>query len=110
MNPKSMCSCWWQWNSVRSRIVGDEIEFDFLETAEHHHVLDHAGGRLAADAHKFETVAVQMQRMDVVAGVAELQPVAASLMHGVHRLHRVHRERFAIEGPPVEAVDARHSA
>ena len=42
----------------QARIVGDEIEFHFLKTAEHHYVLDHAGGRLAADAHKFETVAM----------------------------------------------------
>ncbi len=25
MNPKSMCSCWWQWNNVKPGIVGGEI-------------------------------------------------------------------------------------
>ena len=63
----------------RSGIVGDEIEFDFLKAAQHHDILDHAGGRLAADPRQLEAVPMQVQRMDVVAGVAEFQPIAPPL-------------------------------
>ena len=31
-------------------IVGDKVKFELLESPEHHHVLDHARGRLTADA------------------------------------------------------------
>ena len=82
-------------------MVGDEIEFHFLETAEHHDVFDDAGRRFAADAHELETVPVQMQGMNVVAGV---EPVPAPFVHGVYGLRRVHRESFAIEQPLIEAV------
>src|SRR5262249_33621539 len=69
----------------QSRMIGDEIEFDFLKAADHDHILNDAGCRLAAHAHKLETVAVQMQRMDVVAGIAEFKPVAATLVHSGQR-------------------------
>ena len=32
------------------RIVSHEVKFEFLESAQHHHVFDHARRRLAADA------------------------------------------------------------
>jgi len=51
----------------QSRIVGYEIEFDFLKAAEHYDILDDAGCGLAVHAHEFKTVAVQMQRMNIVA-------------------------------------------
>jgi hypothetical protein len=88
----------------QSRMVGDEIEFDFLETAEHHDVFDDAGRVFAADAHELETVPVQMQRMNVVAGVPEFEPVPTPFVQGVHGLHPVHRESFAIEQPLIETV------
>src|SRR5450755_2065264 len=46
-----------------------------------------------------------MQRVDVIAGVAEFQPVAAPLVHRVHRLHGLHREGLAVEGPLIEAAE-----
>src|SRR5271163_4767985 len=55
-----------------------------------------------------------MKRMNIVAGIAELEPVAAPLVHRVRRLHRLHRKGFTIEGPLVEtlqravALDDRH--
>ena len=55
----------------QSRIVGDEVEFEFLKSAQHDHVLDHASGRFACDARQFETVPMQMQRVNVVTGVAD---------------------------------------
>ena len=61
----------------QTRIVGNKVKFEFLESAQHHHVLDHARGRLAADAGQFEAVPVQMQRVNVITGIAEFQPVAS---------------------------------
>ena len=61
----------------RPWIVGNEVKLEFLKPAQHHHVLDHARGRLATDARQLEAVPVQMQRVNVVAGIAEFQPVAA---------------------------------
>src|SRR6516165_8781293 len=72
------------------RIVGHEIKLQLLKPAQHHHVLDHPGGRFAGDARQLEAVAVQVQRVDVVARIAEFQAVAASLMHRVYRLPGLH--------------------
>lgn len=41
------------------------------ETGRHYHVFDRARGRLTADAHELEAVAMEMERMNVVAGIAE---------------------------------------
>ena len=60
MNPKSMCSCWWQWNSVMPGIVSNEINLGFLITAEHDNILDDATGLLSPDASQFKAVPVQM--------------------------------------------------
>ena len=69
----------------QSRMIGNEIKFHFLKAADHDHILNDAGCRLASYAHELEAVAVQMQGMDVVAGVTEFKTVAASFVHGVHR-------------------------
>jgi hypothetical protein len=64
---------------VKERVagmIGDEIKFDLLKTAEHQHVLDYTGRRFAAHTHEFKAMPVQAQWMDVVAGVTEFQPVA----------------------------------
>jgi hypothetical protein len=74
-------------------------------TAKHQHVLVDAGGRLAADTGQLEAVPMQVQRVDIVARVAKLEPVAVSLMHRVHRLHGLHRKRFTVERPLIEAVE-----
>jgi len=55
-----------------------EVHLDFLEAAQHHHVLDDARGRLAADTHELEAVPVQVERMHTVAGVAEFAYSGAS--------------------------------
>jgi hypothetical protein len=57
----------------RSGIVGDEIKFYFLESPQHHHVLHHTCCRLATDAYKIEAVPVQMERVNIVAGIAKLE-------------------------------------
>jgi hypothetical protein len=52
----------------QSWMVSDEVEFNLLETTEHHDVFDDAGRRFAADAHKLKTMPVQMQGMNVAFG------------------------------------------
>src|SRR5262245_6599400 len=47
---------------------------------------------------------MQVQRVDVVAGVAHAQPVAAALPYAEHWLHLLHRERDSVDGPDVEAI------
>lgn len=60
------------------RVVRDKIKLRFLKSAQHHHILDHARGRLASDTRQLEAVAVQVQRVNIIARVAELLPVAVS--------------------------------
>ena len=62
----------------RPRIVGNEVELHLLEASQHHHVFDHACSLLAADAHEFKAVAMEMERMNIVAGIAEFKPVATT--------------------------------
>ena len=85
-------------------IVGHEIHLDFLEAAQHHDVLDDARRLPATDAHELEAVAVEMQRVDIVARIAKLEPVALALAEHHHRTHGFHREGLAVERPPVEPV------
>src|SRR5262245_63241733 len=66
-------------------VVGHKVELELLEAGQHHHVLDYARARLAADADQFEAVAMEMERMNVVAGIAKFQAVAASSVDGVGR-------------------------
>ena len=72
----------------RSGIVGQKIEFDLLEPADHHDVLEHAGRRLPSHAGQLERVAMQVQRVDVVAGVPESEAVAPAAMQCEGRLLR----------------------
>jgi len=47
------------------RTVSDEVKFELLDSAQHHHVFDHTGSRFAGDARQFKAVPVKVQRMDV---------------------------------------------
>ena len=62
----------------RTRVVGDEIKLDLLKPAEHNDILNDPSGQFVADAHQFETVAVQMQRMHIVARIAKFEPCSPS--------------------------------
>jgi hypothetical protein len=52
------------------RIIRREIHFDFLIAANHDHVFRHARGGYSCNLGEFKTVAVQVDRMNVVARVA----------------------------------------
>ena len=61
-------------------VVGDEVDLDLLVAADHHNVLHDAGGRLAGDRCELEAVAMQVNGVDIVAGVAHAQAVALALL------------------------------
>ena len=63
-----------------ARIVGGEINFRFLISAEHKNIFHHPGGRLAGDAGEFEGVPVKMNRVYIITGIAQAQAVAVPLM------------------------------
>src|ERR1700686_1068317 len=56
-------------------IIRREIHFDFLIAAHHDHVFHHPGARYSSNLGKLKTVTVQMDGMDIVAGVAHPQAV-----------------------------------
>ena len=66
----------------QTRVVGDEIELDLLKSAEYHDVLNNPGGHFTANTHQLEAVAVQMQRMHIVARIAKFEPIALALVQG----------------------------
>src|ERR1700733_3027112 len=70
-------------------IVGDKIHFRLLIAAQHHYIFHYAGRRFSRQLHKLETVPVQMDGMDVVAGVAHLDPIALALLQMKRRLARL---------------------
>ena len=72
-------------------VVGDEVDLHLLIAADHDDVFDDAGGGLAGDACELEAVAMKMDGVDVVAGVAHAQAVAMALMQveGCGRHHLV---------------------
>src|SRR3990167_3771285 len=86
-------------------IIGDEIEAQFLVAPEHDHVLENARGWLAVYLGQLETVAMQMQGVNVVAGVTESQPIASPLSQRVNRSILHHGEGLAVHRPLVESVE-----
>lgn len=60
-------------------IVGEEIDFGFLVAAEHEDIFHYACCRDTGDFGEFKSVAMQMDRMDVVALVAQADAIAAAL-------------------------------
>ena len=77
MKPKSMCKLLMTMEKGQPRIVGNEVELQFLIPAEHHDVFHDARPSAGhAIRRQLERVSVEVQRMDVVAGVAKPQPIA----------------------------------
>ena len=85
-------------------IIRHKIDLHLLVAAYQHNVLDETGHRLPGHSRQFETAAVQVDRMDVVAGVAHAQPVAFALLHAKQRMHVIFRECDIVDGPAVEAT------
>ena len=84
-------------------IIGHKVDFHFLVSAEHDDILHDPRRRLSGNAGQLKAVAMQMHRVDIVAGIAAFQPIPAALTQRVRWL-RVVGERLAIQGPQIEAV------
>src|SRR5579862_6984064 len=85
-------------------IVGDEIDFHFLVAADHHHVFQDAGKRDASVFGDCKAVTVQVDGMNVIAGVAHFNAVAAALAEVVFGGHLATGENLVVDGPEIEAV------
>ena len=84
-------------------VVGGEVDLDLLVAADHDDVFDDAGGGDASEVGQFEAVAMEMDGVDVVAGVAHVDAVAAALMEVKRGGHVVHGEGDVVDGPAIEA-------
>jgi hypothetical protein len=90
-------------------IVGEEIDFGFLVASEHDDVFHHAGLGLAGDFGDLEGVAVKMDGMKIVAGVAETDAVALAFFEVEGGGDRIlgHGKSGAVDVPNVEAFVSR---
>ena len=57
-------------------IVRDKIHFNFLIPADHDHIFHHARSANSGKLGQFEAVAMKVNRMNIVAGIAHAQAVA----------------------------------
>jgi len=70
-------------------IIRNKIDLHLLVAANHDDILDDTGRRLPCQTRQFETVAVKVDRMNVVARVAHAQPIPLALLHAKHRLYMI---------------------
>src|SRR5580704_13429786 len=85
-------------------IVGGEVDLCFLITAHHDHVLHNPGSWLSSDSGQFKGMAMQMDGMDVIAGIAHPQAIPLSLdqMKSRRSHHLIQRIRRAVDCPAIE--------
>jgi len=62
-----------------SRIIGDEVDLSFLIPADHHDVFDNSGSRPAGEICQLETMAMEMDGMNIVTRVPHFNSVARAL-------------------------------
>src|SRR6266571_1702087 len=85
-------------------IVSLEIHFDFLIPADHDDILRHTCTRLPRELGEFKTVPMEMDRMNVIAGIVHPQAVPLSLPEMESGCHRIDRKHRLIDSPQVEPV------
>src|SRR5882724_10680346 len=85
-------------------VVRREINLDFLIAADHHDIFHNARSHLAAYLSQFETVAMQMDRMNIVTCVLHAKTVTPAFLHRPHGLHVLLGKRDIIDRPQVEAI------
>src|SRR6266567_2975930 len=90
----------------QARIVGDKVHFRFLIASKHHNIFENSRGGLSRQTRQLEAVPVQMDRMEVIAGIAHTEsiPLAVLQMKCSCAYFASHRVSDAIDGPSVEAV------
>ena len=86
------------------RVIRRKIDVHLLKPTQHRHVFDDARRRLARDPGQFESMPVQVHRVNIIRRIAHVQPVAFSLFQMKHRLHPNHIKSHPINGPPVETL------
>src|SRR5882672_8471076 len=85
-------------------VVRREINLNFLIAAEHHDIFHNARSHLAAYLSQLETVAMQMDRMNIVTCVLHAKTVTPAFLHRPHGLHVLLGKRDIIDRPQVEAI------
>ncbi len=71
-------------------VVRHKVHFHLLITTQHDDILHDPGCCFASDPSQFEAMPMQMNRMDVIAGVAHAKSITFPLTQMKHRLHFVH--------------------
>src|SRR5229473_6084844 len=64
----------------QARIVGDEVHFRFLIPSQHHDIFENSRGGLSSQTRQFEAVPMQMDRMDVIAGIAHTESIPLAVV------------------------------
>src|SRR5580698_6637276 len=85
-------------------IIGDEIDLHLLIAANHDDIFHHTRRRLPSHARQFETMAVKVNGMDIVAGIAHADPVPLAFTYAKHGLHMIFVERDTVDGPAIESA------
>ena len=80
MNPKSIWSCWWQWNKSYSWIVGDEIHFRFLIASDHENIFHYSQTWDFPPSWQLKAVTMKMYGVNVVTRVAHVDTVTLALL------------------------------
>src|SRR5215813_10793973 len=90
----------------QTRVVGNEVDLRLLIASQHHDILENSGCGLSKDFREFEAVAVQMDGMDVIAGIAHAYAIPLALLEvkGGRSDFAGHRKSDAIDGPAIEAL------
>src|SRR6202158_5521467 len=88
-------------------IVCLEIDFDFLIAVHHDYIFEYARGGLRGVAREFEGVAMEMDGVNVVTGVAHADAVTLAFFQvkGWLAHHLISRISDAVDGPLIESVE-----
>src|SRR5882724_1479541 len=60
----------------QTRIISDKVYLGFLVSAQHHNIFQDSSGRLSGQACQLKTMAMKMDRMDIVTGVTHANAIA----------------------------------
>ena len=85
-------------------IVRREINIDLLIAADHHDIFHHPESLLPVYLSQFETVAMKVNRVNIVSRILHAQAVAFVFFHAQHGLHVLFREGDVIDRPQIETI------
>ena len=61
-------------------IIGDKIDLSFLVAPEHHDILENAGSRFSREARHLEAVAMQMNRVNIIARIPQANAITLAFL------------------------------